>query len=128
MKKLLFVAFAVVSLALIQGCASTQVADQLNGQSLSSSGTNVAHVYGTNWGLYCMSLPLISGSIEKPGSIAWGKDTVNVKSVTDMVTAKSKALGSTSTLDVKSNTKSFWIMPTFVLFIDSVEVSANAVK
>jgi hypothetical protein len=51
-----------------------------------------------------------------------------VKAVTDMVTTKSKALGGTSTLDLKSNTSSFWIMPTFVCFYRAVEVSGNAVK
>jgi len=128
MKKLMLLAAAVVTLALVQGCTSVQVADQLNGQKIATAGTNVAHIYGENWGIYCLSIPIVGGDTEKPGGTVWGKDTVNVKAVTDMVTDKSKALGGTSTLDLKSNTSSFWIMPTFVCFYRSVEVSGNAVK
>jgi len=128
MKKLMLLAAAVVTLALVQGCSSVQVADDLNGQKIATAGTNVAHIYGNNWGIYCLSIPIVGGSTEKPGVTVWGKDTVNVKAVTDMVTDKSKALGATSTLDLKSNTSSFWIMPTFVCFYRDVEVSGNAVK
>ena len=130
MKKLMLIAAAVAALVLIQGCASTQVAKDkdLSGQNLSDHGTNVAHVYGTNWGLYCLSIPLISGNTDNPGSIAWGKDTVNVPSVVKMVTGKAQNLGGTYTLDVKSSTSNFWLMPTFVLFIRGVEVSGNAVR
>lgn len=130
MKKIVLLTIAVIGLALMQGCASTQVAQDkdLSGQNLSVSGTNVAHVYGSNWGLYCFSIPLISGSVDKPGSVAWGEDTVNVPSVTKMVTAKSGALGATSTLDVSSNTKCYWIFPTLVLFLKDVEVSGNGIK
>ena len=128
MKKLMLLAAAVVTLALVQGCSSVQVADDLNGQKIATAGTNVAHIYGNNWGIYCLSIPIVGGSTEKPGVTVWGKDTVNVKAVTDMVTDKSKALGGTSTLDLKSNTSSFWIMPTFVCFYRDVEVSGNAVK
>ena len=130
MKKLMLIAAAAAALTLVQGCASTQVAKgtDLSGESLSSSGSNVAHVYGTNWGLYCLSIPLISGSTDNTGAIVWGQDTVNVASVTKMVTTKAKNLGGTATLDLKSNTSSFWIFPTFVLFIKGVEVSGNAVR
>lgn len=128
MKKLMLLAAAVVTLALVQGCSSVQVADDLNGQKIAASGSNVAHIYGENWGLYCLSIPIVGGDTTKPGATVWGKDTVNVKAVTDMVTDKSKALGGTSTLDLKSNTSGFWIMPLFVVFYRSVEVSGNAVK
>lgn len=126
----MLIAAAVAALALIQGCASTQVAKDkdLSGENINGSGTNVAHIYGTNWGLYCLSIPLISGSTDKNGTIAWGQDTVNVPSVVKMVTEKAKNLGGTSTLDLQSSTSSFWIFPTFVLFIKGVEVSGNAIK
>lgn len=130
MKKLMLIAAAAAALAFIQGCASTQVATDkdLNGQNLAINGSNVGHIYGTNWGLYCLSIPLISGCTDNPGNIAWGKDTVNVPSVVKMVTGKAKNLGGAYTLDVKSTTSNFWLMPTFVLFIRGVEVSGNAVR
>ncbi|MHB9138253.1 MAG: hypothetical protein ACYC4Q_02500 [Victivallaceae bacterium] len=128
MKRLVLFAVAAVAFVFVQGCSSIQTAEEMNGQKISASGSNVAHVHGSSWGLYCLSIPLISGDTSKIGSVAWGKDTVNVNAVTSMVTEKSKTLGATSTLDLQSATSSFWIMPTFVLFIKSVEVSGNAVK
>jgi len=128
MKRLMLFAAAAVALVLVQGCSSIQTANEMNGQKISASGSNVAHVNGSAWGLYCLSIPLMSGDTSKAGSMAWGKDTVNVNAVTAMVTEKSKSLGATSTLDLQSATSSFWIMPTFVLFIKTVEVSGNAVK
>lgn len=130
MKKIIVALAAITAGLFIQGCASTQVADELNGQKISTcpKAQNVAHVYGDNWGIYCLSIPLLSGSIDKPGSIVWMQDTVNVKAVTKMVTARSKELGADSTVDLKSNASSFWIMPGIVLFFRSVEVSGNATK
>ena len=126
-RNLIMSALVAVGLAFAAGCASTQVADDLSGQklTLSPAAKDVAHVYGRTWGFYCLWIPLITGDTEKPGSAAWFTDTVTVKAVTKMVTAKSKALGASNTLDVKSNTSGLWIMPVF--FINSVEVSGNAV-
>ncbi len=128
-KKLMALGIAAVTAGLISGCAQVQVADDLSGQKL-TTGTNkdVSHIYASNWGLYCVSIPLITGSTENPGSTVWMQDTVKVKPVVKMLTAKSKELGAERTLDIKSNANSTWIMPTFVLFIENVEVSGNAVK
>lgn len=130
MKKVVVVLAAAAVAMLIQGCASTQVADRLNGQKISNAPKtdNVAHVHGSNWGIYCLNIPLLSGCVDNPGSIVWLKDTVNVPEVTRMVTAKSKELGADSTVDLKSNASSLWIMPTLVLFFREVEVSGNATK
>lgn len=125
-KNFILSAVAAVSLAFVAGCASTQVADDLNGQKLTLDPVkDVAHVYARSWGFYCLWIPLITGDTEKPGSTAWFTDTVNVKSVTKMLTAKSKDLKATNTVDIKSNTSGLWIMPVF--FINEVEVSGNAV-
>jgi hypothetical protein len=75
-----------------------------------------------------LSIPIVSGSTAPSGATIWGQDTVNVKSVTEMVTAKSKELGATSTVDLKSNTSGIWIFPLFVVFYREVQVSGNAVK
>lgn len=130
MKKLMLLAAAALALVLVQGCASTQVADEFNGQKIStkSDAKDVAHILGSNWGIYCLSAPVVTGSTAPSGSTVWGKDTVNVKSVTEMVTAKSKELGATSTVDLQSSSSSFWIMPAFVLFYREIQVSGNAIK
>jgi len=114
--------------AMLGGCASVKVADEFGGQSISDSGRNVAHVYGTNWGLYCFSMPLITGSVDKPGSVVLGQDTVNPKSVVKMVTKKSGDLGAAKTLDLDTKGHSTWIFPLLVLFLEEYQVSGNAVK
>lgn len=126
-KNLILSAFVAAGLAFAAGCASTQVADDLSGQklTLTPAAKDVAHVYARTWGFYCLWIPIVTGDTEKPGSSAWFTDTVNVKCVTKMLTAKSKELKATNTLDIKSNTSGLWIMPVF--FINSVEVSGNAV-
>ena len=117
-----------VAAVMIGGCASVKVADDLGNQSISENGKNVAHVYATNWGLYCLSIPLITGSTDKPGSVVFGKDTVNPKSVVKMATKKSEELGATKTLDLDTKGSSLWIFPLFVIFLDEYQVSGNAVK
>jgi len=127
-KKLMIGLCMAVAAAMIGGCASVKVADDFGNQSISDSGKNVAHVYGSNWGLYCLSIPLITGSTDNPGSVVFGQDTVNPKSVVKMVSKKSGDLGATKTLDLDTKGKSTWIFPTFVLFIEEYQVSGNAIK
>jgi len=130
MKKMIFILTTVAAAVIITGCASIQTAGQkdLNGQKLTMGKQNIAHINGQNWGLYLLSIPILSGSTEKPGDISFMKDTVNLKSVTNLVTAKSKDLGADTTADMVSNVSSTWLVPTFVLFLRQVEVSGNAVK
>lgn len=126
-KNLFLAGFLALGAALFTGCASVQTADDLSGQKISTTAAaDVAHINGDNWGIYCLWLPIVSGSTDNPGSTVWFKDTVTVKCVTKMVTAKSKELASTHTLDLKSNVNSMWIMPVF--FFKDVQVSGNSVK
>ena len=60
--------------------------------------------------------------------MAFGEDSVNVQSVVDMTTAKSKELGGAKFVDLQSSVSSLWIAPLFVVFIKSVEVSGNSLK
>ena len=131
MRKELGVVALVVSLALVlSGCASLQMGAKLNDQKLTTDASvPVAHVNGGTWGIYFLGFaPIVTGDTAKPGNTAWGKDTVNVESVVDMVTAKSKELGGTRTTDLQSATSSVWLFPTLVLWVKSVEVSGNALK
>ncbi len=129
MKKLMGLMMGALAVFVISGCSSVQVATKLNDQKLTLAGnTDVAHVNGNTWGLYLLSFPLLTGSTEKPDKMVIGEDSVNVSSVVDMVTARSKALGGKNVVDLTSSSSSFWIAPLFVLFIKSVEVSGNSVK
>ncbi|HBM17070.1 MAG TPA: hypothetical protein DD381_12110 [Lentisphaeria bacterium] len=133
MKKLMFSAVAAMALILIAGCSSVKVVQgaDLNGQQLSSdSRTNVAHISASSLGLYgCVVAPLVVGSAEKPGSIAWfSEDATQEGPVAKMVTTKAKELGATSVLDLQSQKN--WIIPIIpgLLNIYNVEASGNAVK
>jgi len=127
-KKTMIALCMALTAAMAVGCASVKVAEDFNGQTISANGSNVAHVYGTNWGLYCFSIPLITGSVEKPGSAVLGQDTVNPKSVVRMVTRKSGDLGASKTLDLDTKGRSTWIFPLLVVFLEEYQVSGNAVK
>jgi hypothetical protein len=130
MKNMLVAIVGIATIVALAGCASVQTAgpEDLNTQKLTAAQgvNNVSHVSGLNWGLYLLWIPIFSGSTEKPGSMLFNKDTVNVHSVVNMVTKKSLDLGATHTLDLQSDTNSMWIFPVF--FLKEVEVSGNAVK
>lgn len=121
---------AIASAAVLTGCASVSTGRDLNGQKLtmSNDAQDVAHVNVNNWGLYCLWIPLFSGSTDKPGDIAFMRDTVNVNSVVDLATKESRRMGAKRLVDLKSSNSSLWIFPTFVLFLRETQVSGNCVK
>ncbi len=126
MKKIaLFLSVAAVAL-LFAGCASVEAVQNpnLNGQRVSLSGTPVAHLNAQNWGIYLFSIPLFAGSTENPGSIAVLEDTVNVESMIPMVTAKSRELKASRTLDLASQ----YSVGGCVMDSRSIYVSAIVVK
>jgi len=115
----------------LAGCTSVQIAtpESLNNQKLAAGPEqNVAHVNASTWGLYCLSIPLLTGDSDKENSIAVCQDTVNVKTMAALATRKGKEMGGTKSLDMVSSATTVWIMPFLVIFYKSVEVSANAVK
>ena len=126
MKKIaLFLSVAAVAL-LFAGCASVEAVQNpnLNGQRVSLSGTPVAHLNAQNWGIYLFTIPLLTGSTTSPGNIAVLEDTVNVESMIPMVTAKSRELKASRTLDLASQ----YSVGGFIFYTRSINVSANAVK
>lgn len=133
MKKKIAFLFALAGVAvLFAGCSSLQTADssKFNGQKITAAGTGVAHVSGYSSGLYLLWIPLIVGSTENPGTIAFGEDSCNVSAVTKMITSKSKEMKASATVDMVSTSGSFNI-PVPIPFIfnwKSVTVSGNAVK
>lgn len=130
MKKIAFLAVCAVAIVVVTGCASMQTATTFNDQNIASTEKNVAHINGDNWGVYLLWIPILTGDTAKPGSIAVMKDTVNVPSVVDMVTKKSKEHGGTKVLDLVSSKSSipvFWfIVP--IVSLKFVEVSGNSVN
>lgn len=123
---------AAMMLAL-SGCATIEVADQLNGQKLTDDkgAEPIAHLSGKNWGIYLTPLvPIISGSTDPDAWLPFTffNDTVSVTDVADIVTRKSKAIGGTRTTDMTSTQASIWIIPIPFLWYKSVTVTGNSSK
>jgi uncharacterized protein YceK len=123
------VVLALVAVAgMLAGCATVQTATRFNGQQVTeANATPVAHVNAKNWGIYLLSIPLITGDPET-GVPTVLKDTVNVDTAVHMVTAESQQLDATRTTDITSSRQSIWIAPFLVLFYQSVQASGNATR
>ena len=126
MKKImLLLSIAAVGL-FMSACASVEVVKDpnLNGQAIANSGRTSAHLDAQNWGIYLFTIPLLTGSTENPGSIDVLKDTVNVPSLMPVLTAKSKALGASKTLNLASQYSESGL----IFYTRSINISGNAVK
>ncbi|MGN0869596.1 MAG: hypothetical protein ACI4UV_00285 [Victivallales bacterium] len=126
MKKImLLLSIAAVGL-FMSACASVEVVKDpnLNGQAIANSGKTIAHLDAQNWGIYLFTIPLLTGSTENPGSIDVLKDTVNVPSLMPVLTAKSKALGASKTLNLASQYSESGL----IFYTRSINISGNAVK
>ena len=125
MKKImLLLSIAAVGL-FMSACASVEVVKDpnLNGQAIANSGRTIAHLDAQNWGIYLFTIPLLTGSTENPGSIDVLKDTVNVPSLMPVLTAKSKALGASKTLNLASQYSESGL----IFYTRSINISGNAV-
>ena len=126
MKKImLLLSIAAVGL-FMSACASVEVVKDpnLNGQAIANSGRTIAHLDAQNWGIFLFTIPLLTGSTENPGSIDVLKDTVNVPSLLPVLTAKSKALGASKTLNLASQYSESGL----IFYTRSINISGNAVK
>lgn len=126
MKKImLLLSIAAVGL-FMSACASVEVVKDpnLNGQAIANSGRTIAHLDAQNWGIYLFTIPLLTGSTENPGCIDVLKDTVNVPSLMPVLTAKSKALGASKTLNLASQYSESGL----IFYTRSINISGNAVK
>ena len=124
-KMMLLLSIAAVGL-FMSACASVEVVKDpnLNGQAIANSGRTIAHLDAQNWGIYLFTIPLLTGSTENPGSIDVLKDTVNVPSLMPVLTAKSKALGASKTLNLASQYSESGL----IFYTRSINISGNAVK
>ena len=131
LRKSLLVALVLAVGVVMTGCASLDLGPTLNNQKLTSADEQpVAHVNGSNWGIYLLPIiPILTGDTDNPGTgITFMDDSVSVDRVVGMVTKKSGELGATKTTDLTSSTFSLWLAPTLVLWYKSCEASGNAIK
>lgn len=121
----MFVAMLALA-ATFAGCASIQKTTpaQLNSEAIASSKTTVAHVNATNWGLYFFMIPIFTGSVEQPGSIALLQDTVTVKDTARYLTSEAKKMGGTAAYGMASRINVWgWFFN-----MREVQISANIVR
>ena len=106
---------AIAAACVFAGCAGMQTASKLNDQKLTTgNGQDVVHINGSNWGFYLLSIPILSGSTEKPGNMVWNKDTVKLEPVVDM--------------DSHIGSMMFPLPFPFLFYFKDVQVSANVIK
>ena len=133
MKKLLLLSMFIVAIVVATGCASVQVTTQsdLGGMKLTPTEEPIAHINAQNWGFYFLSIPLITGSAEKPGRIAFfSEDSVTVPKTVQVLTQKAKELNATKVTAIASDRSSLMIpLPfPFLFYLKSTNVSGNAVR
>lgn len=126
MRKIMFAVAAVITAAVFTGCASVEVvpAAGLNNRDIAYSGKTIAHLNASTWGIYFFHLPLVTPSMEKADSFVFFKDTVTTDACVRLLTAKSKELKASKTLNIISKTQT----PAFFFSVKEVTASANAVK
>ena len=134
MNKFYMLMAACAAMVVATGCASVQTASEkdMTGMKLTTNPADqaIAQVNADNFGFYLLSIPIFSGSTEKPGTMLFNQDTVTLANVTQMATAKCKDLGATKAIDMDSKISSMMIpLPIpFLFYLKEVQVSTNAIK
>ncbi|MBR2365165.1 MAG: hypothetical protein IKA79_08175 [Lentisphaeria bacterium] len=130
LKKMMFALVAAAAVFTFSACSSVEYATTLNDQRLSASPelTSLGHVNGEIWGIYLFDIALVTGSSDRPGNMVCFSDTVRVDNAVKMLTAQAARNldSSAAILDLRSTRKTIWLFP--LLFLNSVQVSGNAVK
>ncbi len=127
MKKMMLFVTVLAAAVLFSACASVEVVkdNNLSGQKIANSGTTLAHIDVQNYGFYLFSIPLLVGSVDKPGkSVDLLTDNVTVEALLPVLTAESKKLGATKVLNIASQ----YSETGFIIYTRSLNISGNAVK
>lgn len=133
MNKVFMLVVACAAMVVVAGCSSVRTAgmNDMSGMKLTiGNNQDIAHVNVKNSGLYLLSVPIFSGSIDKPGSMSFNKDTVKLRHVTRLLTTRCQNIGATRAVDMTSEVSSTMIplpLP-FLFYWESIEISANAVR
>ncbi len=133
MKKLILSGMIAAAACMFSGCASVEVAkgDDLSNMKLAPSGQTVSHINASNWGLYFLKWPMITGSVKSMGAVSFfDEDSVNIPKVTKVLTREAAKQGATEVLDVESThtSQNIPIPFPFLFYMHSVDISGNAIK
>ena len=129
-KKMMTAMVCAAGLLALSACSSVQISTTLNDQRLTTGeGASMGHINGEIWGVYLFNIPLVSGSSSKPGNPVFFTDTVKVDNTVAMLTKKSSEFfESSAVIDLVSRRSSTWLFPFLILWVDSVQASANVIK
>ena len=96
MKRDLVLCLILVLMLVFSGCASVGTTKSFNGMALASGKQNVCHVHGKITGLYCFTIPLITGDPNYPGSFIplFFQDTASLDSVAAMISDEARIVNS----------------------------------
>lgn len=133
MKKVLGLLCVAVAVAALTGCSNIRATNNFNGQGLATANaTPVAHINARINGCFIFGfIPLWSGSAENPGSFNIFSNNVKVSNVVWLVVNKSKDIGGTKVVDLKTvyEEKPVWvIIPMFLMNIRECQASGNSLK
>lgn len=126
MKKFLMFCAAAGAILAMTGCSSLQVAkaDAFNGQKIAESGTGVAHVAVSTYGLYLFSIPLITGNLDNYGMPTVLQDSSKASILARQVTLEAKKLSGKRVVDLNTSTTSAG----FIFYIKAANASGNVLK
>lgn len=129
-KKMMTLMVCAAGLLALTACSSVQISTTLNDQRLTTGeGASMGHINAEIWGVYLFNIPLVTGSSTKPGNPVFFTDTVKVDSTIAMLTKKSgEFFESSAVIDLASRRSSTWLFPFLILWVDSVQASANVIK
>ncbi len=132
LKKILAVALVVALVAALTGCARLYETDNFNGLDLTAEGRTGTHYAASNWGIYFLWYPLLTGNPEKHDSlinVTFLNDTVNLDTVADMVSSAAAGDGYTALEDTGSGYRSITIpfpIP-FLCYFRSAAMTTNGI-
>lgn len=124
MKKILMFCAAAGVALVMAGCSSCQIAKDFNDQKIANSGTGVAHVSMSCYGLYLFSIPLITGNLDNYGVPTVLVDSSNPSVLAKQVTIEAKKLKGDTVVDLNTSTSSVG----FIFYIKSCCASGNVLK
>lgn len=118
----------LLTASLLTGCAEVEVSTELRPHTVNGHDPDSTwHLHANVWGYYLLAkIPLITGSVDEPGRLAWFTDTVNQPGVTRLLGDAASALGVDELRDVQSMVTSNWLL--LVLWLPECWATATVTR
>jgi hypothetical protein len=130
MYKLIFLYCSCLLVILFTGCANVSVGKNFNNLDTvtANSYKPVAHINAYNYGYYLFGeFPIITGSAEEVGGTSFFYDQATIPKMTGLVTAESKKLKATNTVNLTSSRSSTGGFSLWIIWFKEVQVSGDAI-